>query len=142
MNTKLALVALGILTLPGLALASNDACTANDVAGTYGISATGTVMPDNANGLPAGPAIATGVMTFDRNGHFQGKETISFNGSIVSGVTFDGTYVVNPDCTITLVDLGFFHNFGFIVEGSSEMHLMSTDSGVLLNITLKRISRR
>ena len=142
MNTKLTLVALGILTLPGLALASNDVCTVNDAAGTYGLSATGTIMPGNAMGLPAGPAIATGVVTFDKDGHFQGKETISFNGSIVSGVTFDGTYVVNPDCTLTLEDPGFFHNFGFIAAGGSEMHLMSTDSGVLLNLTLKRISQR
>jgi hypothetical protein len=91
--------------------------------------------------LPAGPVVARGVITFDKDGHFQGKETISFNGSLVSGVTFDGSYVVNPDCTLTLEDPGFFHNFGFITEGGSQMYLMSTDSGVLLDIALKRISR-
>jgi hypothetical protein len=142
MNAKLAFVALGILTSPGLAMADNETCTANDISGTYGLTASGTVLPGNAPGLPEGPVIATGVMTFDKNGHFQGKEMISFNGSVVSGVTFDGTYVVNPDCTLTLEDPGFFHNFGVIVAGGSELFLMSSDSGILLNITLKRTSRR
>jgi hypothetical protein len=142
MNAKLALVALGILTAPGLALADNDRCSVNDIAGTYGLTASGTVLASNTRGLPVGPAVATGVMTFDKDGHFHGTEMVSFNGSIVSGVTFGGTYVLNPDCTLTLEDPAFFRNFGVLVTGGSEMFLMSSDTGVLLNITAKRLSKR
>jgi hypothetical protein len=141
MNAKTALVALGILTAPGLALADNEKCKANDIAGTYGLSATGTVLAANTRGLPVGPVIATGVMTFDKDGRFHGEEMISFNGSIVSGVPFEGTYVLNPDCTFTLDVPGFFQNFGVLVAGGSEMLLMSSDTGVLLNITAKRVGK-
>jgi hypothetical protein len=139
MNARLTLFALILLTTPGLALAARDACTMDKVAGTYGFSASGTILSPNAMGLPAGPVAATGVMTLDKHGSFHGKETMSFNGSIVSGVTFDGTYVLNPDCTLTLEVPGFFHNFGVIVAGGNEMFLMLTDNGVVATITVKRI---
>ncbi len=142
MNAKLTLFALVILTAPGLALANGEACSRDKVAGTYGFTATGTILSPNAMGLPPGPVAATGIMTLDKQGNFHGSETMSLNGSIVNGITFDGTYVVNPDCTITLEDPGFFHNFGVIVAGGNEMFLMLTDDGVVATLTVKRISYR
>src|SRR5437868_6468949 len=114
MNAKLALFALVILTAPGLALA-DTLCTRNGIAGTWGFNVSGTILSPNASNLPSGPVAGAGMMVFDNQGHFHGQETLSFNGSISSGVTFNGTYVINPDCTFTLEDPGFFHNFGVLV---------------------------
>jgi hypothetical protein len=142
MNAKIALFTLGILTAPGLALADNETCTRDSISGTYGFTGSGTILPSNTLGLPVGPAVATGVMTFDKDGRIHGTEMISFNGSIASGVTFDGTYVLNPDCTLTIEDPGFFHDFGVLVAGGNEILLMAADHGVIANFTMKRIGKR
>ncbi|HZH79074.1 MAG TPA: hypothetical protein VEY88_23810 [Archangium sp.] len=142
MNAKPALFTAALLTAPGFALADSTeskTCTPENVAGSYGLSAFGTHLPGNAAGLPPGPVTAAGVLVLEANGQLHGHETISFNGTVSSGVQYDGTYTVNPDCTITLEDPRFFHNFGVFVANRSELMLMSTDSGVLLTLTAKRI---
>lgn len=45
-----------------------------------------------------GPFGEIGRQTFDGRGNTEGAATLSGNGNI-NRVTFQGTYVVNPDCT-------------------------------------------
>jgi hypothetical protein len=142
MNAKLALAALGLLTAPGLTLADNGTCSSDSIVGTYGFSGSGTVLSSNTLGLPEGSAVATGLMTFEKDGRIHGTEMISFNGVIASGVTFTGTYVLNPDCTLTLDDPGFFHDFGVLVAGGKEILLMQADHGVIARFTMKRLDKR
>ena len=141
MNAKLALVALSILTAPGLVLADNDTCAGESIAGTYGFTGSGTILSSNTLGLPVGPVVATGVMTFDKDGRIHGTEMISFNGAIASGISFAGTYVLNPDCTLTMEDPGFFYNFGVLVAGGNEILLMTADHGIIANFTMKRLGK-
>src|SRR5215468_9003210 len=66
-------------------------CSYNTVAGPFGYSTSGTRI-----GL--GPVAGAGVITFDRDGNVEGKQTVSFNGTIATE-TYAGTYVVDDDCT-------------------------------------------
>jgi hypothetical protein len=109
------------------------------VAGTYGFSGSGTVLAVNANNLPAGPVTFAGLLVLAEDGTFTGRETISFNGNVTSGVQYDGTYTINADCTVTLVDPGFFTNFGVFVSNRKELALMLSDNGVMVSFTAKRL---
>src|SRR5262249_32367541 len=70
-------------------------CSNDSTKGTYGVSCEGT-----SGGLPVA---VVGVYTADGKGNSSGGETLSFNGTIITGVTFTGTYTVNPDCTGSVV---------------------------------------
>ncbi len=68
-------------------------CTLSTLNSTYGAQASGTLVSPNS-------AIfgETGLVAFDGGGKFGGKDTVSFNGTIISR-TFRGSYTVQPDCT-------------------------------------------
>jgi hypothetical protein len=71
-------------------------CSDASLEGSFGFSSTGTLLA-----LPApkaGPFAEIGRQTFDGRGSTDGTATLSANGN-VGRVTFQGTYVVNPDCT-------------------------------------------
>ena len=121
---------------PGVGL---PACTPEKLAGRYGFSLTGIILPGNPAGLPPGPVVATGVMVLDAYGNMHGTNTLSVNGSVTKGVPFDGTYQLNPDCTFTLVDPGYFTNYGVVVANGNELLVMSTDFGMVLTSTSKRL---
>ncbi len=142
MNAKTALAALGILSAPGLALASDEPCSGRSISGTYGFSGTGLILPSNPKGLPPGPAAAAVVMTFERTGRMYGTQVVSFNGSVISDINYDGTYVLNPDCTMTFDVPNTFHNFGVLVAGGSEIFMMSGDAGVVASFHMKRLDKR
>ena len=93
-------VFLAALSLSLAAVASaqgHRACSNASVAGTWGYTETGTVMP------PTGPisVAAVGSYTFDRAGNFSGAQSSSSGGK-VSQDTKLGTYTVNADCTASL----------------------------------------
>jgi hypothetical protein len=61
------------------------------------------------------------------------------NGVVTKGVPYSGTYHLNPDCTFTLEDPGFFTNYGIMVAGGNELLIMSTDYGMVITIQAKRL---
>ena len=71
-------------------------CSNATLRGSFGFTSTGTLLA-----IPppsAGPFAEIGRQTFDGRGDTEGTATLSANGN-TGHVTFDGTYVVNPDCT-------------------------------------------
>jgi hypothetical protein len=72
-------------------------CSNADVAGAWGWSETGTVIP--ATG--AVPFAFVARYTLDADGNLSGTATSNSNGSIAN-VTLKGTGTVNSDCTSTL----------------------------------------
>jgi hypothetical protein len=74
------------------------ACSNADVAGDWGYTETGTVIP--ATG--AVPFSAVARYTLDAEGNMSGTATSSSGGN-VANVTLKGTGKVNADCTGTLV---------------------------------------
>jgi len=90
-------ITLGLLLVAGIApvLLADDGhggrCSNWSAAGAYGYTSTGTRI-----GL--GPVAGVGLVTLGRDGSVDGKQTVSFNGTIADE-TFTGTYTVNADCT-------------------------------------------
>ena len=87
------------LCLPAIAPAQGHrTCSNASLAGTWGYTETGTVMPPTGAVFVA----AVGTYTFDHAGNFFGTQ-ISSTGGKVSQDTKLGTYAVNDDCTATLM---------------------------------------
>jgi hypothetical protein len=73
------------------------ACSNASLRGSFGFTSQGALV---ANFPPPvlGPFGEIGRQTFDGRGNTEGAATLSGNGNI-NRVTFQGTYIVNPDCT-------------------------------------------
>ena len=74
-------------------------CSNASLRGGFGFTSIGALLS-----LPAplaGPFTEIGRQTFDGGGTTDGTATLSANGNI-RNVTFEGTYLVNPDCTGTM----------------------------------------
>jgi len=108
-------------------------CSNASIKGSYVISCEGT--------FGEASIVALGVFIADGNGSASKVETISFDGGIHRGETFDVTYTVNEDCTGTHTATGtgdFFNGvifYGDIVidDNKKEFRYISTnDEAVVL----------
>ena len=79
------------LSMAAPAQAEDESCSVARVAGTYGVSDSGTV-------LGIGPRAALGRLTLEADGKITGTVTASLNGAVSTG-TVTGTYTVSPDCS-------------------------------------------
>jgi hypothetical protein len=71
-------------------------CSNASLQGSFGFTSTGTLL---ALPAPSAGAFAEiGRQTFDGHGNTEGTATATANGNL-RHFTFQGTYVVNPDCT-------------------------------------------
>jgi hypothetical protein len=124
---KLAALALLAAALAPQALRAQQACSNSSLKGTYMASSTGTV-------VGVGPAAVVNGITFDGKGTGTVfAETVSFNGTITTGVTGTLTYTVAADCsgsdTITM-STNQTADFNLIVNvNGSSFFFISTDSG-------------
>src|SRR5215471_20186627 len=97
------IIPLGTAFVLGIALRvqaqEHKECSNATLHGSFGFTSTGTL-----NALPppsAGPFGEIGRQTFDRDGNTDGTATLAANGNL-RRVTWQGTYVVNTDCTGTM----------------------------------------
>ena len=134
---------LGIL--PRAQAGEHRECSNASLQGSFGFSATGTLLA-----LPppfAGPFAEIGRQTFDGNGNTDGTATLSANGNIVKGVTVQGTYVVNPDCTgsmtIYILPFGSSADLDFVIDDDgAELRALVTGTGsVESRVYRKQFSR-
>ena len=108
-------------------------CSETSLQGSFGFTSTGTLLA-----LPApfaGPFGEIGRQTFDGRGNTEGTATLSANGNIVR-VTYEGTYVVNPDCTgsmtIFILPFGSSASLDFVIDDDeSELRAIVTDEGAV-----------
>ena len=109
-------------------------CSNATLNSSYGFVATGTLLA-----LPApfaGPFGEIGRQTFDGRGHTDGTGTLSANGNIVSGVTLQGTYSVNPECTGSMTlfvsPIGVTSHLDFVIDADGdELRAIITDPGIV-----------
>ena len=104
MKSKLSLIALVLLAGVTAAQAAHPAsgCSNKDLAGVYGMLATGTIII--APGFPAtllGPFARVGRVVADGNGNISVANTASYNGNIIPE-SYSGTYTVNSDCSVDI----------------------------------------
>ena len=127
-----AVFVLGIL--PGAQAGERRECSNASLKGSFGFTSTGTLFA-----LPppfAGPFGEIGRQTFDGNGNTDATATLSANGNIVKGVTVQGTYVVNPDCTgsmtIYVLPFGSTADLDFVIDDDgAELRAIVTGAGTV-----------
>lgn len=72
---------------------AGEPCSLANVAGDYGYTSSGAIVTP-----PVGPFTAIGHATLTNSGTFTGEQTAGIAGNFFEE-TFNGDYVVNPDCT-------------------------------------------
>jgi hypothetical protein len=134
-----AVFALGIL--PKAWADEHRGCSDASLRGSFGFTSTGAFIA-----LPpplAGPITEIGRQTFDGNGNTEGTSTLSANGNIVSPVTVQGTYLVNPDCTgsmtLFVLPIAQTAQFAFVIDDDgAEVRVICTDGGIVENRTYRK----
>jgi len=108
--------------------AEGGGCSNASLRGSFGFTSTGTLLA-----LPpplAGPFAEVGRQTFDGQGNTDGTATLTANGNL-RRVTWQGTYVVNPDCTGSMTlfvsPLGATVNLDFVIDDDqAELRAIAT----------------
>lgn len=117
---------------------AQNACDASSFTGAFGYSLKGQVYDRNGYLYYLG---AAGRMVSDGAGTITGADTISYDGNIVKR-HYTGTYVVNEDCTGSLVlradDTSITNADFVIVNDGKEVSLVQTDANFVLNGELKQ----
>ena len=121
-------IALAILFLLGTlpsAQAQDHSCSNATLDGSFGFSGTGTVFNPSASLFAQ-----VGRQTFDGQGNTDGTATLTANGNL-RRVTWQGTYVVNPDCTGSMTlfvsPLGATVNLDFVIDDDqAELRAIAT----------------
>ncbi|SRR6266853_1946836 len=117
-----ALFALAIVVMVAVAAFAQGECTNATIKGSYGI---------NLNGSTGGlPLALVGVVTNDGEGNLSSTYTVSVNGTVTAGAHAVGTYVVNPDCTASAIDMTNDLHYTFVIlRHGAEMFVINTDPG-------------
>ena len=102
-------------------------CTLASAKGSYGFVESGTII-----GL--GPYVSSGLFTSDGQGGAKGVFAENAAGAVTFGITFAGTYTVNPDCTgsLTFTDNRgrTAHRAAAIVQDGKEIDYIFSDRGI------------
>lgn len=148
MNTHARTMAFGLTLMAGVALASGDAaasfpCNDRTIQGTYGTNLTGFVSPD---GVTQVPLTQVGLFQLDGQGSLTGTDTASIGGQILER-EFNGTYEVDPDCTLTVVvtnlaDGVVTHVSGVVLGRGNASLLISTDPFTTFSGRAERVGPR
>ena len=133
------LFALGIV--PTAQAGEHKECSEASLHGSFGFTSTGTLLA-----LPppkAGPFAEIGRQTFDGRGNTDATATLSTNGNIVKGVTAQGTYAVNPDCTgsmtIYVLPFGSTVTLDFVIDDDGrELRAIVTGAGSIESRVYKK----
>lgn len=104
------------------ALKADVNCNAYNVAGTYGYTATGTVVVATPFGTPPVPAAEVGTFVLNSDGTFTITRSIqNINGFIIPSPPVTGTFTVNADCTIDATNQFGDGFFGVFVDDRQEI---------------------
>src|SRR5262249_42930554 len=137
-----AVFALGVL--PSAWADDHAGCSNASLKGSFGFTSSGTLiaLPPPLPPSFAGPFPEIWRQTFDGAGNTDATATLSANGNIVSGVTpvsgvtFQGTYQVGPDCTGSMTlfaaSVGVTSHADFVIDDDgAELRAIITDGGVV-----------
>ena len=142
------IVRLGIAGLTALFLplwanaAPVKSCTNQSWEGNYGYLLTG----DRLIAPNPGPRAAVGRISADGNGNLAGTETKNENGTIITGLSFNGSYSMLTDCTgtgVLTLSNGEVRNFNFVVvEDGERVLFIQTDGGRVITFTATKQQAR
>ena len=105
-------------------------CTIATLNGSYGYYRTGPILGDG------GQLAAVGIFTYDGNGGTVGSETVNRNGEVSFDQGGTGFYLVNPDCTGSLLNEdGEEYSRLVIMNGGATIYLVSENNPVYVVAT-------
>ena len=135
----------GLFLSTSSVLADEDDFTIESMEGTWGFSASGTILPP---ALPADtPAVAVGIMTFYDNGECVITDQLNIGGSAIPPASFRTSslcsFSVNPNGTGTISVLFpgdiFPTPLSFvIVNDEEEFRFIRTDAGVASGVAKRQ----
>jgi len=113
-------------------------CTLATLRGTYLLTAR-LDAPSYAQ-VPLVPQVVGGLRTFDGAGKSSASATVNAGGVILQGVRSAGVYVLNADCTGTMIGDGTRHYDIYVAPDGSAAVGIRTDPGVVEIVKFKRVS--
>jgi hypothetical protein len=122
---------------------AQSGCTDATLIGNYAvIQPAGFTTPKKATTGNEVPWQIVGVITFDGAGNASASYSGSLNGSVFTGQTTSGTYIVNSDCSASLSftsgdAAGYTANM-VIIGGGAEVFGTSTNTGNTASFDAKR----
>jgi len=117
--------------------AARPGCTVRNIAGTYGLMSSGTLV-SAPPGIPTGPFAAVGRLDIRADGAVSADATQSFNGTIFSEDATPGTIEVDADCTGSLVLAGV-QTFDFVVsDRRHRLEFIQTNPGTVITVVALR----
>ncbi len=86
-----------VIALGTLKKTQQSGCSLASLNGNFALFGEGTFAPEGT------PVLANhvGLITFDGNGKFYGKEAVGISSKPTVQTTFTGTYIVNQNCSVT-----------------------------------------
>jgi hypothetical protein len=122
-----------VASTPAAQASEHRDCSNATLRGSFGFTSTGTLITTPAPF--AGPYAEVGRQTFDGHGNTAATANISANGNIV-GVTLQGTYTVDPDCTgsmtLAVSPLDLTVSLYFVIDSNgAQLRAIHTDPGVV-----------
>lgn len=114
-------------------------CSLSTLKGAYGVLMQGEVI--NWPGFPKGPIAVIAIIDFDGNGNYKSyANSANLNGYNFNQPDFSGTYVVNSDCTGTVMSpLGIF-SIVIADDGREYRVLWGPGAGQVISGRVVRIS--
>lgn len=112
---------------------AKGACQLSDLAGTFVLRTSGTI-------LASGETSSIGIIALDGQGGASAVES-TFTGGAQGQVASNGTFSINPDCTVTAslgsaIDGSIANYRGVIVNGLKEVLLIRSDTGTVVTANL------
>jgi len=119
---------------------AGSGCTDKTLKGNYGLTFSGFTVPGQNPKAKEVPFVGEGLFTFDGAGNVSGVYNGSQNGQIFTANPYSATYIVNSDCTGTLIGApgGNADGMFVIVSGGAEVFGTQTDPGGTWNADLKK----
>jgi hypothetical protein len=143
MKTRI-LWTLGFATMmatSAISQAQAQPCSNATLKGTYGFHAFATIV---SPGTPGTPRAIIGVFTLDGRGTWTANLILDDNGTILPRPNQGGTYIVNADCTGSLLPSASGGGGSVaivVVDGGREFYQMRTDpASIVVFGTTKKVS--
>ena len=119
---------------------AGSGCTDKTVKGNYGLTFSGFTVPGQNPNAKEVPFAGEGLFTFDGAGNLSGVYNNSQNGKVFLANTYSATYIVNSDCTGSVIGAPGGNSDGafVVVSGGAEIFFTQTDPGGTWNADLKK----
>jgi len=118
---------------------AGSGCSDATLKGNYGFVFSGFAVPGQNPKVKEVPFAGVGVGSFDGAGNFSATFSFSQNGGIYLNNPYTAAYVVNPDCSGSLISTNGDANGALaVVSGGAEVLVLDVDAGGTWTMDMKK----